>query len=482
MPALMDKPNKRARAEKVLNFRSEFVPHKAQQEILLCPARNRIVVAGRRFGKTKLALQELIETSMRFPNTKCWYLAPTYKAAKEIAWTDLKRLIPKGMARFNEAELKAFMLSGSEIGLKGVDKPESLVGSGLKMVVMDEAAQYKEEVWSQIVRPMLMDQQGRCLMIGTPRGFNWFYRHWCAAETDPDWGRFHFSSLDNTAPEVVESIQQDFDKTRRDSDEAGELHQIMFRQELLALFEILTGRARFNATKLRVLAEKTTPPTLGVMGLREYHPPTPTTQYLLGADTAEGLATGDKSACVIVDAGTFSVVAAWHGTVSIEEFAHRVAAWGERYNNALAVVEDNNHGLAMLNELKRIYHNLYHRQAIDEHGDINTRKLGFRTSARTKPWLIAYLDKCINQGLAIPDRATVDELMTYVITEDGGTEAQEGCHDDLVMALACAMQGYKEYGLPFEQEKEEVLPRYCFERSMRGASIPKSNRIYEFFG
>jgi hypothetical protein len=62
-----------------------------QMKVFTCEKRFRVLVAGRRFGKTYLALLELLRAACA-PNRMVWYLAPTYKQAKRIAWNRLKHL------------------------------------------------------------------------------------------------------------------------------------------------------------------------------------------------------------------------------------------------------------------------------------------------------------------------------------------------------------------------------------------------------
>jgi len=178
--------------------------------------------------------------------------------------------------------------------------------------------------------------------------------------------------------------------------------------------------------------------------LNVIHPLDETSKYIIGVDTSEGLISGDRSTAVILNARTFTIAAYYAGHMAPDLLGIALADWAKEWNNALVVVEDNNHGLVTLNELKQRYTNLYYRKVKDEVTDEWTDKLGWRTTPRTKPMLIGNLDKQLRAGLTIEAKEILDELMTYIIEEDGKTNASEGCKDDLVMGLACAVQGYVE--------------------------------------
>lgn len=428
----------------------EFSPHQAQQKILLSNKRFIIVFAGRRFGKSVLAVTQCIERAILFPKSKIWYCSPLYKQTKEIAWNlFLEFCHPQNIAKKNESELKLTLHNGSEISLKGTDNPDSLVGVGLNFCVLDEFPLMEEEVWKKIVRPMLIDTKGDCLFIGTPRGFNWAYELWKSAEKDDDYDRFHFKTIDNTA---VDEIGKEVEKARTEA--TSELDRVTFRQEYEASFEITTGRPRFDIEILNRLRINTLPTVShGILSVLKHK--RDDSKYIIGVDTSEGLITGDNSAAVILNARTFDVEAYYKGKIAPDIFATHLKTWAEDYNNALVVVESNNHGLTTINFLKDTYKNLYSKKVYDEISNTWTDKLGFQTNTRTKPLIINNLDKALRDGLGIYSTEILDELSSYIIEEDGKTNASEGQHDDLVIATALAVQGYLESSDYSIKEKEK---------------------------
>src|SRR6202049_2180276 len=178
-----------------------------QWSVFGCDQRFRVLVAGRRFGKTYLALVELCQAAS-VGSQLAWYVAPTYKQAKRIAWKTLKQMT-KGYwaSKPNETDLRIELVWGGTICLRGADNYDSLRGDGLDFLVLDEYASIASEAWTQVLRPALADKQGRALFIGTPKALNHFHELVERAETLPDWKAFQFTTAEggNVTPQELES-------------------------------------------------------------------------------------------------------------------------------------------------------------------------------------------------------------------------------------------------------------------------------------
>ena len=106
-----------------------------QMLVFTCEKRFRVLVAGRRFGKTYLASIELLRAASS-PGRMVWYLGPTYKQAKRIVWNRLKELTrPYWKWKPSETDLSITLSWGSVIALRGADQYDSLRGDGLDFVV-----------------------------------------------------------------------------------------------------------------------------------------------------------------------------------------------------------------------------------------------------------------------------------------------------------------------------------------------------------
>lgn len=140
--------------------------HPKQMEVYQDKHRFRVVVSGRRWGKTFLSRMILISEAIK-PGKKVWYVAPTYRMAKQIMWGDLLDALPRQwIARQNETNLTLELINGSRLELKGADKPDSLRGVGLDFLVLDEFQDISEETWTRVLRPTLADKHGSAFFIG----------------------------------------------------------------------------------------------------------------------------------------------------------------------------------------------------------------------------------------------------------------------------------------------------------------------------
>lgn len=206
----------------------------AQDTIAQDQHRFRVVVAGRRFGKTHLSIRELCYHA-RKPMSEVWYVAPTYRQAKQIVWRKLKHKLQdlKWTQKVNESELTITLKNGSNISLKGADNADSLRGIGLDMLVLDEFADIDPEAWYEVLRPTLADKQGKALFIGTPKGMgNWAHDLYTMPLEQPgQWASFQYTTIEggNVKPEEIEAARKDLDERT-------------FRQEFLATFETYAGR------------------------------------------------------------------------------------------------------------------------------------------------------------------------------------------------------------------------------------------------
>ena len=208
----------------------------AQTKVFLNQERFRVLVAGRRFGKTYLALTELLHASISKPQSINWYVAPTYRQAKQIAWKNLKQMMPPSqIAATNETDLSVELNNGTVAALRGADNYDALRGVGLDFVVMDEFADMHADAWFEVLRPMLADKQGRALWIGTPKGYNHFHDLYRYAQDTPEWGAWQFTTADGTRV-----AEDEIAAARRDMGERE------FRQEFMATFEALAGRVYSN--------------------------------------------------------------------------------------------------------------------------------------------------------------------------------------------------------------------------------------------
>ncbi len=196
----------------------DFQLHEKQLQVFNSNARFKVVAAGRRFGKSFLsaitllieALKEKNDFGYDLKNKEVWYVAPTFQQAKDIIWGLLKDMGRDVIERTIENPGTIYLINGRKIQIKGSDRPDTLRGSGLSYLVMDEYAFMKPDVWEEILFPTLSDVKGSALFIGTPDGKNHFYDIYKDAEKYDDWEAWHFNSTDNPVldQELIEKARE----------------------------------------------------------------------------------------------------------------------------------------------------------------------------------------------------------------------------------------------------------------------------------
>jgi hypothetical protein len=207
-----------------LNF--ELLPW--QQTVYTDPTRFKVVAAGRRCGKSRLAATVLLIEGLRCPpGSAVLYVSPTMGQSRQIVWDLLLDLGREIIQSSHVNNLDITLINGARIYVRGADRPDTLRGVSLTFAVLDEVADIKPEAWEQVIRASLSDKIGKCLMIGTPKGRNWFYDLWNLGQdgADEDWKSWHFTTADNPLidPKEIESAK----KT---------LSSFAFKQEYMASF------------------------------------------------------------------------------------------------------------------------------------------------------------------------------------------------------------------------------------------------------
>ena len=209
-----------------------------RREILNDPSRYKIVSSGRRFGKSYFSVLFLLNKPLE-ANERRWIVFPTYRQAKMVSWNLLKSIFANKQATINETELSITLDNGAKIELKGADKPDSLRGVSTTMVVMDEYAFMKENVWGEIIQPTLAESRGEALFVGTPSGLNHFYDLFVKGQSDNgDYKSWQFTTLDGgfISEEEVENAKKNLDKRT-------------FQQEYEASFLTAANRCAYNFSR-----------------------------------------------------------------------------------------------------------------------------------------------------------------------------------------------------------------------------------------
>lgn len=203
-----------------------------QQQVWNDQSRFKVVAAGRRTGKSRLAAWMLIVEALQADRGNVWYVAPTQGQARDIMWLTLLELGNPVIESSHVNNMQIKLVNGAVISLKGADRPETMRGVSLKFVVLDEYADMKPSVFEQILRPALADLKGKSLFIGTPMGRNHFYElyNYGDKQDDKEYKSWHFTSFDNPLldPKEIEAAKKS-------------MSSFAFRTEFMASFEAASG-------------------------------------------------------------------------------------------------------------------------------------------------------------------------------------------------------------------------------------------------
>jgi len=221
---------------------------KPQSQVSNSKKRFRVLVSGRRFGKTYLCITEMMKYATKVKQN-IWYVAPTFKMAREIVWNKLKEMLSnfKWIDTINESNLSIKVKkTGSIISLKGCENYDSLRGVGIDFLILDEFADIDEKAWTEVLRASVADTEGDVLMCGSPKGFgNWSYRMYLKGKQDAEWDSFQFTTLQGgmVSKEEIEQAKQDIDIRT-------------FRQEFEGTFENYAGAVYYNFHAVENVKEK----------------------------------------------------------------------------------------------------------------------------------------------------------------------------------------------------------------------------------
>ena len=204
----------------------QFLPW--QEQVFVDPTRFKVIAAGRRCGKSRLAATTLLLEGLKCPaGSAVLYVAPTNGQARQIIWNVLMELGRDVIAGSHINNQDITLINGAVIYVRGADRPDTLRGVSLTYAVLDEVADIKPEAWEQVIRASLSDKKGRGMFIGTPKGRNWFYDLFQLGEdgADKDWKSWHFTTKDNP---LIDSDEIESAKKT--------LSSFAFKQEYMASF------------------------------------------------------------------------------------------------------------------------------------------------------------------------------------------------------------------------------------------------------
>ena len=379
--------------------------HPGQLEVHNSDARFKVLSAGRRWGKTRLGVNECLDVAAQ--GGRAWWVSPSYKTS-EVGWRPLRQIarkIPNAEVRL--VDRMVTLPGGGFVAVRSADNPDSLRGEGLDYVVMDECAFMQKEAWTEAIRPALSDRLGKALFISTPKGRNWFWENYQRGiNGEEGWQSWTFPTVNN--PYISAS---EVEAARRD------LPEIIYRQEYLAEFVDDQGGVFRRVQEAAVLSPQE---------------PQPGRQYVAGVDVASSI---DFTVVSVLDAESKEMVYMDRfNRVDYPVLIDRLEAVYHRYHLTSMVVESNSIGRPVIDELVARGLNI----------------VPFTTTSATKQSIIQNLQAAFENGQIriLNNPVLVGELLSFESKRNpaGGFSysAPAGMHDDTVMSLAFAWNGIRE--------------------------------------
>lgn len=224
-----------------------YTPHRRQVEFHESTARFKVAACGRRAGKTLMTAKD-IEPLLMVPDQRIWLVAPTYRLGEKefrVIWNDMMIKLefmkdPDIRKAYNLKQGDMFIQFpwGTRIDVMSAERKETLVGDGLDLVVMCEAAKHDRETWERMIEPALSDKRGKAIFTSTPEGQNFFYELWQRGldAGEPEWESWQYPTWENTIIFPGGYDDPEIQRMRRN------MPVDAFEQEIAADFTSFTGK------------------------------------------------------------------------------------------------------------------------------------------------------------------------------------------------------------------------------------------------
>lgn len=458
-----------AKKERPLEF---YEPNNKATEFHKSTAMYRILHGANRSGKTYSGAAEAAYFATCthpykdiLPN-EGWVVSETYKVQEEASQKTVMSLLPPNQIKkivnikggvmesiTIDVVKKGRKIGESKIGFKSSDSGvRNFAGAAKRWIWFDEEP--PRDVYNECITRIGAGQDLSIWFTMTPifqqrgsshrGGMSWVYRDLYQKKDGKRIAAFGMSVEDNQHLSKEQIEEQKLKYT-------GVEYDIRIKGE----FKLLAGNSVFDSEKLDKRKKELGKYAQGYLSegkfvdkpngsLKIYVPPALNRRYFIGADIGLGVG-GDPSCAVVLDDNMVQV-AELHGQIPPDRMGTMLKALGDYYKNAWIGIEANSFGIACINAIKHEYGKLYFSYKVDGRSDVRTKRVGWWTDTKTKPLMVGEYAKAIRQGaIEINSDELIDEMATYVLGDDGSTNAEIGCHDDRVIAAMIALQVRKKH-------------------------------------
>lgn len=371
-----------------------------QLAIKQAKGRFKIILAGRRFGKSVLCSDLAINEMLNY--RRCAYITPQYSLAK-VFYTAILQVLPDEIiAEKNKSDLFIKLITGGTLKFFTGERLDAIRGQSFHLVIIDEAAYIPDlkEQWDRAIRPTLTDTLGGAVMVSTPRGkefFNSLYHK--GINKEDGYVSFRYTTYDNK-----------YIKKAEIEEARASLPEAVFNQEYLAIpaenANNPFGTNHIQKNIIKVLSKE------------------PTVTY--GIDVAK--------------------YNDWTVITGLDNKGY--ATYFDRFRQPWEVTK---------NKIRRLPSNIMKVMDSTGVGDVIFEELqldvpnlqGFKFTTQSKPKLIYELIKDVEKGNVKYNQITADEMSVfeYKYSPSGHIkfEAAAGYHDDCIASLALANKYRKEF-------------------------------------
>jgi hypothetical protein len=456
---------------------TDFILNEMQAEVIKNTGRKCIILKARKEGFSTLVLAIAIIHAHSFPHYKAMFLADIEANTLSI-FEKAKSLILKAKVPFNvEIGKKSikFLDNGSEIVVSTAGRKSAGRGDDLHFVHFSELAFFEyPEIFNAVLEACHRD--ALVYFESTANGRNLYFDLWSKAQGYPTtssyrpyffpWFKHPEYALELTEPIVLTDEEKDLKSEYKLTDEQINWRRdkltsmpdpTMFQQEYPINADeafLSSGRPVFSVKSLQNMKQIAKPYRQGYIELNKkrelmfydetggdlqiYAMPESSRDYVIGADSSEGKASGDFGVLSVWDATTGEQVAQWRGKCDPDQLAVELNKLGRYYNTALINPERNNMGMTVIS---RLYNELEYPRIFQEPG-INdafipetTERLGLRTTTKTRDLMIGLAKRWIREGkIKLNSIDAINEFISFIYTKSGKMEHDTGKHDDCVFA------------------------------------------------
>ena len=449
---------------RVRDRRGEIVPleaNPAQKSYEARRGRQNIVLKARQLGISTWVAGRFFLKTITQPGTLTVEVAHNLEAAEQIFrivhrfYDSLPEGLRRGVLRTSRANTRQILFPELDSEYRVESAADGNAGRGMTIQNLhcSEIARWSGDAAETMASlNAALVPNGELVLESTPKGaYGYFYDQWQRAEETGMVRHFFPWWIENAYTGYPVEVSE-WTEEERALAEVNRLRpeQIGFRRHLQTKFRkvaaqeyaenaeacfLASGDCVFDldciATRARQVHEPPEQRSNGQLWI--WYPPQPGRKYIVGVDPAGGGTDGDYAAVQVIEQRSGLQCAELRGHLAPRELAKHCAELAKEFNQALLVVERNNHGMAVLAYLSTIerYASIY-----EERG-----QAGWLTTAITRPAMIALLGAALTSGPQIfSSSRLLAECRTFVRQSDGRTGAAAGVHDDCVMAMAIALQ------------------------------------------